>query len=136
MKLTQLFFILSILLLASCKKDPLPELPDSNEPYYSVRGLVDEDSINWVVGLNQATITHGVTEMNGVQTFYGQINSPQTGMALKVEVLRPEIIFNGTSIDAISGNELFYLVHCPGSVKFNFGIRIGHILGSVWKVGG
>jgi len=123
MNINYLFLILSIGLLVGCKKDELPVLPDENEPYYSIRGLVNGDSINWVVGLNQATITHGVSEMNGVQTFYGQINSPVDGMAIKIEVLRPEIFFNGSSVSAISGNQMTYLVHKPGAIKFNFGIN-------------
>lgn len=122
-----LFFVLPIVFLVGCKKDPLPVLPDSNEPFYEVRGLVNGDSINWVVGLDDATITHGISEMNGVQTFYGQINSPQDEMALKIEILRPEIFFDGTSIEAIEGSQLVYLVHKPGSVKFNFGMNYSQL---------
>ena len=127
MNFNYLLLVASIVFLVSCKKDPLPELPDTNEPYYSVRGLVNGDSINWVVGVNQTTITHGVSEMNGVQNFYGQINSLPDEMALKIEILRPEIIFDGTSIDAISGSQLSFLVHKPGAVKFNFGINYGQL---------
>jgi len=122
-----LFLFLSIFGLVGCKKDPLPVLPDSNTPYYAIRGLVNGDSINWVVGVDDATITHGVSEMNGVQTFYGQINSLQDEMAVKVEILRPEIFFDGTSIGAIESNQLSYLVHKPGSVKFNFGINYSQL---------
>ena len=119
-----LFFVLPIVFLVGCKKDPLPVLPDSNEPFYQVRGLVNGDSINWVVGLDDATITHGISEMNGVQTFYGQIKDE---MALKIEILRPEIFFDGTSIEAIEGSQLVYLVHKPGSVKFNFGMNYSQL---------
>jgi len=122
-----LVLFLSIVVLVGCKKDPLPVLPDPNAPYYSIRGLVNGDSINWVVGADDATITHGVSEMNGVQTFYGQINSPQDEMAVKIEILKPEIFFDGSSIDAIASNQLTYLVHKPGSIKFNFGLNYGQL---------
>lgn len=122
-----LFLVLSLVVLAGCKKDPLPVIPDANAPYYEIRGLVNDDSINWVVGLEDVALTHGVTEMNGVQSFYGQINSPNDGMAVKIEILRPEIFFDGASIDAIKGNQLYYLVHKPGSVKFNFGINYSQL---------
>jgi hypothetical protein len=118
-----LLSIFALFVLAGCKKEPLPVLPEENEPYYSVRGLVNTDSINWVVGMNEVEISHGVTEMNGVKSFFGQISSPQDGMALKIEILSPERVYTGTEIAAVTGGELDYLVHRTGSVKFNFGMN-------------
>lgn len=118
-----LLIILSIVLFASCKKEPLPELPAENEPYYNISGLVNGDSINWTVGKEDATLSHGVTSMNGIQSFYGQINSPKDGMAIRIEILRPEIIFDGAEFSIIHDEELPYLVHEAGAIKFNFGMN-------------
>lgn len=123
MKIYKLLTILSVFVLAACKKEPLPELPESNDPYYMIRGLVNGDSINWTVGLDDITLSHGVSEMNGVESFYGQINSPFEGMAVRIDVLRPERFFTGSEVSAIPSDELPFLVHRPGSIKFNFGMN-------------
>jgi hypothetical protein len=118
-----LLSVCALMVLAGCKKEPLPVLPESNDPYYTVRGLVDSDSINWVVGIDEVAISHGVSEMNGVKSFFGQISSPHDGMALKIEILSPERVYTGTEIAAVTGGELDYLVHRNGSIKFNFGMN-------------
>lgn len=118
-----IFSLCAGLLLVSCKKDELPELPDPNAPYYSIRGLVNNDSIHWVVGLDQATITYGTGNMNGIETYYGQINSGTNDMAVRVEILRPEVVYDGTSLAGIESGKVDYLFHKPGCIKFNFGMN-------------
>ncbi|MBK7128135.1 MAG: hypothetical protein IPM74_13100 [Crocinitomicaceae bacterium] len=115
--------IIFMVIFSACKKEPLPVLPDENEPYYSIRGDVNDDSINWIVGLDDATFTYGVGEMNGINTYYGQINAGTGDMAVKIEILEPEIFYNGSSVAAISSQTLNYLVHEPGAIKFNFGLN-------------
>jgi len=119
--------LLISLFIISCKKDPLPDLPDGNAPYYSIRGLVNNDSINWIVGLDGVTLQHGSSSMNGVQTFYGQMNATAQNMAVRIEILRPELVNDGSNYGAITSNNLAYLYHQPGFVKLKFGFNYSQI---------
>ncbi len=112
-----------VVVMTSCKKEQLPDLPDENGPYYHIAGLVDEDSINWKVGVDDTYLSYGQTSINGVESYYGQINSGATGDIIRIEIVRPEIYSNGTEISAFTGANLTYLVHEPGAVKFNFGMN-------------
>ncbi|MBI3133921.1 MAG: hypothetical protein HYZ14_04525 [Bacteroidetes bacterium] len=125
MKLTNYYIpgLLIALAMFSCKKEELPELPEANAPYYSIRGLVNGDSINWVVGIDQTSLSFGTGSMNGIETYYGQINAGTGDMAIRVEILRPEIVYDGTTIAAVKTGETDYLVHKTGSIKFNFGMN-------------
>ena len=107
--------------IVSCKKEPLPDLPEENSPYYKIKGLVNDKSIDWNVGLDNVTISYGTGNLNGIETYYGQINSLSNNEAIKVEVIRPERIFNGAQIAVIPQSGLSYFVHKPGAIKFNFG---------------
>lgn len=117
------YYLILMLSLAffSCKKESLPELPEENSPYYKIKGLVNEDLIDWNVGLNNVTITYGTGDMNGVQTYYGQINSATDGKAIKIEVIRPERFFNGAKVTLIPTDGLSFFVQKSGAIKFNFG---------------
>lgn len=109
--------------MTSCNKEPLPNLPDENGPYYHINGLVNEDSINWKVGVDDTWLAYGQSNINGVESYYGQITSGLTGDIIRIEILRPEIFSDGTEISAFTGADLGYLVHESGAVKFNFGLN-------------
>lgn len=109
--------------LNSCKKEKLPNLPDENGPYYHIEGLVNDDSINWEVGVNETWLSYGQAAVNGVESFYGQITSGINGDVIRIEIVRPEIYSNGTEISSFTDANLTYLVHEPGAVKFNFGMN-------------
>jgi len=106
----------------ACNKESIPDLPTENSPYYHISGLINNDSINWQVGVNNCWLNYGQSDVNGVDTYFGQINSADNNNAVRIEVLRPEIYNNGSEIGAITGTALNYLVHKPGSIKFNFGL--------------
>lgn len=109
--------------LVSCKKDPLPELPEENDPYYCIRGLVNGDSINWIAGLDNVTYNYGTGNLNGIETYYGVINSGINDMAIKIEIVEPELIYDGATIASIEAGKLSYLVNQNGYIKFNFGMN-------------
>ena len=44
-------------------------------------------------------------------------------MAIRVEILQPELIYDGNTISAIKSGQADYLVHKPGAIKFNFGMN-------------
>lgn len=122
-KIAYLLILLCAFVIQSCKKEPLPELPEANDPFYTIRGLVDGDSIDWIVGLDDNTITYGTGSMNGVKTYYGQINAGTGDMAIRIEVIEPELLYNGSSFDGIKSGKSELLVQRPGEVKFNFGVN-------------
>ncbi len=107
----------------ACKKEKLPDLPNENGPYYHIEGLINEDSINWEVGIDDTWLSYGQSEINGIESYYGQITSGATGDIIRIELVRPEIYSNGTEISAFTGANLAYLIHEPGAVKFNFGMN-------------
>lgn len=118
-----LYLFILALVIASCKKEELPVLPDENGPYYHIAGLVNDDSINWEVGVDNTWISYGQSSINGVDSYYGQITSGANGDAIRIEILRPEIYSDGTEITAFNQTSLEYLVHQPGAIKFNFGMN-------------
>lgn len=120
---TYLVATLTIVSMTSCKKEQLPDLPAANGPYYHISGLVNEDSINWEVGVDNTWISYGQSNVNGVESFYGQITSGLSGDIVRIEILRPEIFSDGTEISAFTDANLTYLVHQSGSLKFNFGMN-------------
>ncbi|MBK9191445.1 MAG: hypothetical protein IPM77_07975 [Crocinitomicaceae bacterium] len=122
--MNRLFLILlSFAVVVSCKKDPLPELPDENDPYYCIKGLVNGDSINWIAGLDNVTYNYGTGDLNGIETYYGVINSGENDMAVKIEIVEPELIYDGTTISGIEAGKLNYLVNESAQIKFNFGMN-------------
>lgn len=124
--MTKYFYIPIIVLVAlvvSCKKEQLPELPEGNDPYYHIAGLINNDSIDWGVGIDNTWITYGVSNINGVDSYYGQITNGLNDDAIRIDVLRPEIFTNGTEVSAFTGAKLNYLTHESGAIKFNFGMN-------------
>lgn len=120
------FFAFTLVLFA-CKKEELPTLPLENDPYYKVNGWVNDDSISWEVGVDNNILTYGVSHVNSVETYYGQITNGETGDAIRIEILRPEIYSDGTSLSAIKETELNFLVHEPGAMKINFGVNYNQL---------
>jgi hypothetical protein len=115
-------YILTVMvLLAACKKEPLPDLPEQNLPYYSVKGYLDGEFIDLNVGQEGIHISQGVSEINGIPAFYGQIISPNEDLLLKIEFTRPAKPFGYNSFSAFDLINLGYLVHQPGCLQVSFG---------------
>lgn len=113
--------MLLVLMLASCKKEPLPELPEDTPPYYSIKGTIDGDSLDLNVGQEGIEIAQGTSSVNGVSSYFGQIVSPSEDLVIKIEVLRPELKFNAVGVSAFDFDKLGFLVHEPGCRGFTFG---------------
>lgn len=113
-----------VAVVTSCKKEPLPDLPEANTPYYSVSGYVDGEFVDMNVGQEGIHISQGVSEMNGIPTFYGQIISPNENLRLRIEFTRPEIVVSSAGVSAFDLSNLGYLVHQPGCKTFSFGSNI------------
>lgn len=117
----KLYGILALaLLVVSCKKEPLPVLPEETSPYYSIKGNMDNEWINLNVGQEGILISQGVTYKNGVENYYGQIVSPSQDIQVRVEVTRPEAPITPNGLVAIQEGGLPFLVHEPGCLSPDF----------------
>lgn len=111
--------LISLVLLA-CNKEPLPDLPEDNTPYYSISGLMGEDSVNLFVGQEGITFAQGQTQVNGIPAFFGQISSPAENLTFKMTLTRPERPVGAEGPQVIDQYTLGYLVHQAGCRDFTF----------------
>lgn len=118
-------YLLSIslftLLAFSCKKDPLPILPEGNKPIYTLSGMVDEDSLDFKVGLETVVLNRGFEDVFGVLSYYGEIESVRDNEKIRIEILRQEAPLIGSSIEIFKSNQVPLFVHEKGTVVFDFG---------------
>lgn len=114
------YIVLVVLVLASCKKVPLPDYPESNSPVYTLRGQIDEDSFYVAVGEN-ADFLCGTSIMNGVETFYGQIESTPQDFLLRVDITKPERMPIKATDGGIIKENPDFLVHNPSCIRLEFG---------------
>ena len=114
-------FVVIVLLLASCKKEPLPELPEDTSPYYSIQGELDGEELDLNVGQEGIQIAQGTSTVNGIPSYFGQIVSPTEDLIIKIEFIRPELMLNGTGVTAFDFSKLGFMVHEPGCRTFSFG---------------
>lgn len=109
------------LVLVACKKEPLPDLPDETGPYYSIKGSMDGEDLDLNVGQEGIKIDYGVADLNGVETYYGQISSPVYGVEVRIEFVRPEMTVASTGLQVFDKNNLGFLVHQSGCIEVDFG---------------
>lgn len=115
--------LISVLTLAlfSCKKEPLPDLPDETGPYYSIQGEMDGEEINLNVGQSGILISQGIDIENGVETFYGQIFAPSKDLLVKIEITKPEVLMTATGMHVMNEGNVPFLIHQPGCLTPTFG---------------
>ena len=75
MKKFTLLLFLPILIFGSCKKDVIPDIPESNAPVYFISGLLDGDSINIQAGRNGYVLHLTNQEENKVMQWYAIIEN-------------------------------------------------------------
>ena len=119
-----LYILILAVVVVSCKKEPLPDLPEETGPYYSIDGYKDNEFINLNVGQEGILISQGTTTNNGVLSYYGQIVSPEQDLFIKIEVTRPEKPMTASGLQAIHDGNIGYLVHQPGCLSPSFGSNI------------
>lgn len=110
-----------VLVFNACKKEPLPILPDSNDPVYTLNGKINDENFSIQVGVGDATISYGVDQLNGIETFYGLVESPSKDFALRVDILRPELFPAGSGTNGLIGDDPDFFVHSPGCLMLGFG---------------
>lgn len=116
--------VILALVLVACKKEPLPELPSDTGPYYSIKGNMDNDQIDLNVGQEGIKIDFGISEINGVESYFGQISSPAYDIEVKIEFVRPEEKVSSTGFNVFDFDNLGFLVHKSGCVNVDFGANL------------
>jgi hypothetical protein len=121
----KLIYIFALgLLFTACKKEPLPDLPVENGPYYSIKGYIDGTFINLNVGQEGILISQGTSVNNGVKSYYGQIVSPSEDLLIKIEFTRPEAPLTSQGLKALESGGVSFLVQQPGCLSPNFGSNL------------
>lgn len=113
--------VFSSLILIACKKEALPDLGESNEPIYNLSGSIDGESLDLQLGKGDAAVTYGLSEENGMPTFYGLIESESKNQKIKFEIIQNEKSKNGDNYAVFNADEIPFLVHEKGRVQFDFG---------------
>jgi hypothetical protein len=113
--------VIGIISMTGCKKEQLPELPEGNDPIYTMGGLVNGEEVNMSVGENSVVMRHGISSMNGVKAYFGEMESLTSEDNIRIEFVRPEKEFTGMNYTLFEEGELPFLTHKKGKVKFDFG---------------
>ncbi|MFN5417154.1 MAG: hypothetical protein ACK5B9_08870 [Flavobacteriia bacterium] len=73
------FYIAIILgvIFTSCKKK-IVEIPDSNEPIFTVSGTIGSDSVNFIVGDDNSVFSAYMSNYNGVDFYTGKLSNENT----------------------------------------------------------
>jgi hypothetical protein len=116
-----LLFISVVAVLSACKKEPLPDLPEDNTPFYLINGLMNGDSVSLSVGQEGITFAQGTTTNNGIESYFGLINSPSDNLEIRMDFTRPQKPMSASGLSVFDYSQLGYLVDNPGCVGFSFG---------------
>jgi len=111
------FFVLSF----GCTKEPLPILPEGNNPIYTLKGMMDGDSLDFNVGLETVVLTHGIDDEFGVFSSYSEMESVRDNEKIRIEIIRQELPQKGSSVEVFNSSQVPFLVHEKGTVLFDFG---------------
>lgn len=71
----KLLFIFSLLLFISCKKEKLPELPDSNSPIFSIQGTIDGQTVSANAGEENYFMHSDEYEFHNVTQWEGSLSN-------------------------------------------------------------
>lgn len=112
--------ILAILLVA-CEKEPYPQLPLGNDPIYKVKGLVDSDSLNFTVGIDNVDIKSGTSTKNGLTTYYGEMSNAIKNEKIRIEFIQLEKQRTTDGYNVFESEQLSFLVQENAKLIFDFG---------------
>lgn len=117
-----IILLCAAVMFVACKKPPIEPLGEGNSPIYTLNALIDEEEVELNVGLEAVTMNHGLSNKNGILTYYGEIESVLKDEKIRIDIIRHELpnrpgertkVFNSYSIP--------YLVHEPALIRFDFG---------------
>ncbi len=120
-QLTGALLLITILLFVACEKEPYPELPLGNDPIYSIKGLVNSDSLNFTVGLDNVDIKSGTSNKNGLTTYYGEMSSAIKNEKIRLEFIQLEKERTTDGYNVFESEQLSFLVQENAKIVFDFG---------------
>jgi len=103
--------MVTVAVLASCKKEPLPDLPEGNSPIYTLNGNVNSDSVDLSVGLDGTKLNYGLSEENGLITHFGEIDAPNKNEKFRIEFIQQERPETANETRVFNDFTVPYLVH-------------------------
>ncbi len=113
--------MVTVAVLASCKKEPLPDLPEGNSPIYTLNGNVNSDSVDLSVGLDGTKLNYGLSEENGLITHFGEIDAPNKNEKFRIEFIQQERPETANETRVFNDFTVPYLVHEQVSATLDFG---------------
>lgn len=105
----KLLYILSLLALVSCKKEKLPELPDSNSPVFSIEGSIDGQSIYVIAGENDYFMHSKEFMFNNITQWKGSLANEENSFEIILSdgfVDVPNSSYDITQLDYLSITEM------------------------------
>lgn len=98
-KLKHIFFLFLIgTTISSCKKE-IVEIPPSNEPIFTVTGMIGEDAVSFIVGDDNSTFSTSIEKLNGVDFYSGKISNSET--EIEMGIFRGDNDFSQINLDSI-----------------------------------
>lgn len=83
-KIKAIFFLGVMLLASSCQKDDMPEVVQSNDPVFTIKGKIGQEEVNIVAGDDNQYMYTGFDIRNRVDLFYGDISNENSSFKLTV----------------------------------------------------
>lgn len=120
-KMNWLYLFVCVATIVSCKKTPLPNVPEGNQPLYSLNGTMGGEGFEWNLGEDNVTMDIGTAELNGVKTYYGEMHSVLNDEKFRIEFIRPERTRIGDELKVFQKESVDFLVHETGKIQFDFG---------------
>lgn len=121
MKVRYILVLLMGVVLTACNKTPIPELPEGNDPIYTLKGQVDGEEIDYSVGLESVVMNRGVKNEGGLVSYYGEMASVADNEKIRVEFIQLETPQEAEQIQVFNALNVPFLVHQPTKVIFDFG---------------
>jgi hypothetical protein len=127
--ITMLFF--------SCKKDQLPEIPDSNDPVFSVNGDINGVSFELVAGDENIQMSESIEIINGVDYFSSQLSNDQESVTIKMADGELDQLEKNWSLENISSIDLLPSYEEPLQSIGVFDFSNSQMITSInWEVNG
>lgn len=98
MKNSIYFVIFTVFFFAACKKK-IVEIPDSNEPIFTVSGTIGNDSVNFIVGDDNSVFSSYMSSFNGVDLYSGKLSNENT--EIEIGLFAGDNDFQNIKIDSL-----------------------------------
>ena len=108
-KMKKLLYIFSLLLLFSCKKEKLPELPNSNSPIFTIEGTIDGQTISVNAGQDNYFMHSEEFEFHNVTQRKGRLSNEENTFEITLSdgiVDVPNSTFDLSSVSHLAITEM------------------------------